>query len=88
LILAWGFGRESLAFGRRLAKQSGLSPAPPAESSFSTSFAVGLGFLPALASLVPVLGWTVWPLLQVAGVIVFSGSRTNVAGFRGVDPNP
>lgn len=88
IFLAWSFGREALAFGRRLTHQAGLRD-PKIDGSFSFAFGLGLG--PALASLVPVAGWTIWPLLQVAGVLacrgdLLSGTRPSTEGFRGADP--
>jgi hypothetical protein len=88
-LLAWGFGREAIAFGRRLSRQASLPGSDFEEGAFPASFALGLGLLPAFASLLPLVGWTVWPLLQIAGVATFAAPTggPSFSGFRGAGPS-
>lgn len=67
LIFAWSMGKESLAAANRICHQNGeatlLDRGPVANS-----FALGLGLIPAAASIVPIIGWAFWPLLVASGV--------------------
>lgn len=64
LIFAWTMGREASAAARRLLRQNGEAP----RESLEWSAYVGLGFLPAALSLVPIVGWACAPIILVAAV--------------------
>jgi hypothetical protein len=63
LLSAWIYGFEVSRSGRRLLQLNGLSSRP-----ISHRRALGLGMLPAILSVVPVVGWACLPLLLIAGL--------------------
>jgi len=69
LPLAWALGRESVALGLRINRQNLSGPRGGLETR-SALFYAGLGFVPALLSLFPVLAWIALPFLQLAGARV------------------
>ncbi len=69
LIFGWSMGKEALASAHRICHQNGESTILD-KGPVSNSFALGLGIIPAAASIIPVVGWAFWPLLVASGVYV------------------
>jgi len=67
LLLSWAFGRESLFAANRIWHQAGRKTFLDKEKP-KMAFCLGLGVGPAVISVVPVLGWAMWPLLLISAL--------------------
>lgn len=72
-LLAWAMGREALNLGHRLSSQVpnieiSNTQSPLQSNRPSALFAVGLGLVPVLFSIVPLFAVLFWPVLTVAAV--------------------
>lgn len=67
LLLSWAFGRESLFAANRIWHQTGRKTFLDEEKP-KMAFCLGLGIGPAVISIVPVVGWAMWPLLLITAI--------------------
>ncbi|NCN27725.1 hypothetical protein GW915_09135 [bacterium] len=68
LIMAIAFGREAVCAARRILHQCQRTTAVD-EKMPTFSFYIGLGFCPVLLTLVPLVGWVMWPVLLLSALI-------------------
>jgi hypothetical protein len=66
VFLGFIMARDSFISSERLTYEWGFEPTRLRGFGPSTGFLIGLGIIPAIMSLVPVLGWSGLPILQLA----------------------
>jgi hypothetical protein len=71
LLTAWIYGLEVTRSGRRLLVLNGLSA-----RELSHRRALGVGLIPAVLSVIPILGWACLPVLLIAGIKAQHDSKT------------
>lgn len=67
LVFAWAMAGDALAVSRRICHEKGCL-ALQDNHKLSASTQMGMALLPASLALVPVVGWALLPILQVAGL--------------------
>jgi len=81
VIFAWSMGREAMATAIRVWHQNGDGALGDEKGSRpSNMLAFGLGLIPAFASILPIVGWTVWPFLLAAAVTALRAPKPSAPG--------